>query len=254
MTTPQQQDTTPGGEDLQVLISTALTDLVNVLPKLRELVGGHQRGLGFLTPDAAAVMDDLVRTERRDRLYHAQQGIKVTGESPAPGNLQAWTLLAEIDLTLGHLVRRITTQMSRAGICPYLPHRRTGEPDTGDLIRTLRQLTWYVTRNRLLELTFRDVEDLVARADRVLDGDDKARLDAPCPHCERNTLVAYFNDGVIRCDRDPKSGRFEDCVCPDPMCDCKSRPHYRHQWFRDLGTAPNGWWKLADRLNLTRIK
>ena len=82
---------------------------------------------------------------------------------------------------------------------------------------------------------------------------DRTVLDANCPHCENRTLVVYFADDLIRCDRHPKTGRYEDCTCSDPLCECKIRPaSFRHEWHRSKGTKPNGWWALADRLNLER--
>lgn len=239
-------------DDLRVHISTALTALGRHINAVHALVATRSRGLGFLTHEGKAAMDRQVIAERADRYWNLVNagGVKITGEVPAPGSIPALQYLAETHTGLAHLVRRIVTAATRAGVCP-IP-RLAGEPTIPALIARLRELSWRVNNLDLLTETLHDLENLTHHATSLLEGNDKTRLDEPCPHCGRPTLVVYFRDGVIRCDRDPHTGLYEPCACPDPMCDCHTNPHHRHQWYRDLGTGPHGWWRLADRLNLTR--
>lgn len=247
-------------EDLRVHIGQTLTDLAGKIRQVQDLVDTRQRGLGFATVESLAAMDEQIRKERAARLWNekARGGVKITGDVPAPGNIAAWAYLAEAHMILLEESRRIVRAFHTAGVCSL--HQLPPEPTIPQILGHLRRLSWHLATPRPLERLLRQLESLVDEATRLLDGADKTRLEGACPHCGRRTLVVYFTgtrhvrEGTIRCDRDPDTGQFEDCVCPDPFCDCKNDPRHRHEWHRDNGTGPNGWWKLADRLNLNRTK
>lgn len=247
-------------EDLRVYIGQHLTDLATKLDQVQDLVDTRQRGLGFATAEALMAMDEQIRKERAARLWNekARGGVKITGEVPAPGNIAAWSFLAEAHMLLLDESRRIVRAFHAAGVCTL--HQLPPEPSIRQLLGHLRRLSWHLANARRLYRLYIQLEYLVDEATRLLEGADKTRLDGACPHCGRKTLVVYFTatrhipEGTIRCDRDPDTGAFEDCVCPDPFCACKNDPRHRHEWHRDNGTGPNGWWKLADRLNLNRTK
>lgn len=253
-TNPQPTTTTqdPGVEDLQVLVSTALSDLQSRYRMVRHLIDTRQRGLGFATVEAKQQMDKLARAERTDRRQAEIEGQPTgTGETMAPGNLTVWAYLAHAHDVLTDLIQASVAEFMAGGVCTL--HQAPAEPSFTDLVNHIRVLSWDVTSPRLLQLMHTQIEHLTSEARRLVDGNDRTRLDAPCPHCARKTLVVYFDTGVIRCDRDPFTGRLEDCTCPDPMCGCKTNPlGHRHEWHRSRGTGPGGWRHLADRLNLTR--
>lgn len=250
-------------DDLQTQVGELLTTLANLAPMVEALTDTRQRGLGFLTPEGRDAQDRIHRAGKQagaDRLEGSRiatwaPGVDIVdvgpGESPAPGNIGGLSMAADIVTTLHHTARYLINLQARAGICTLV--RIPTEPTTEQLVAAVRQLTWQTTSLRHLEAVRRDLEHLRDETLRLIDGNDRTVLNADCPHCGNRTLVVYFADDLIRCDRHPKTKRYEPCTCPDPLCDCKTRPvTYRHEWHRAKGTKPNGWWALADRLNLER--
>lgn len=263
MTTQPNEQADVSVEDLRVHVSQALTALAGALPRAVDLVDTRQRGLGFATYEAKQIQDDQIRKERRDRadayawlranqlhwnLLHDLP--KPTGDTPAPGNVRAWSVLAEVELVLCDLIRSTERAFIAAGVCAL--YRLPDNPTPLDLVEHLRRLSWHVNNTRMLTRIESQVEWCSSEVTSLLDGNDKTVLDGPCPHCNRRTLVVTFATGVIRCERDPHTGQYETCVCPDSYCDCKTDPRHRHEWHRDKGTTNSGWWSLADRLNLTK--
>lgn len=285
--TPQQQPTAVPAdmvEDLQADISATLRDLDDLVTQLWRLLDSRQRILNFLTPQARIDMDAAIRAERRDRggrdvtfipLTRTQVGIDETtavigtryqvgtdwlntaatlsggtGATPAPVSITAASVEAEVAFTARHLIQRIVRALSRAGVCVI--HRLPTNPSTTQLLSHLRRLTMFAGNRPLLASVLADLEAVKSAAERVVDGADRVLLDDHCPHCDRHTLVVNFQTGEITCDRDP-DGHHHPCRCPDAYCDCKRTPvTHRHTWHRDRGTSADGWWALADRLNLTR--
>lgn len=253
MNAPAAEQITPEVEELQVSISMAIGDLGVLASLVAALADTHVRGLGFLSHDALQTQGALVRKERRIRNSNARLGFpEPSGNVPVPGNVAALSLDAEIVFTLHHLARRIVRELRIAGVCTLV--RVIAEPDTDELLAYIRQLVFAAPSPTLLGEVLEDLESLSARATTLVDGNDRVLLPADCPHCGRRTLVVYFNDGLIRCDRDPKSGHFHPCVCPDSYCRCKQKPvSFRHGWLRAQTTSSTSWWALSDRLNLNRI-
>lgn len=170
------------------------------------------------------------------------------GDSPAPGNIGGLSTAAEISMYLHHHARYLINLQARAGICTLI--RIPVEPTDTELLTAVRQLVWATVSISHLEAIRRDLEFLRDGILHLIDGDDRKELGAGCPHCGNRTLVAYFTADLIRCDRHPRTKRYEPCTCSDPLCECKTRPvAYRHQWFR---TKTPTWEALADRLNLER--
>lgn len=249
-------------DDAVTGVAEHLTTISNLIPLIGALTDSRQRGLGFLTFEGKQIQDDMIRSDRDDlskRIRAARRlnllpldgFIRGRGESPAPGNIVAVSVEAHVHATLHHVIRQLVADQALNGVCTLI--RVPEDADLHQLVSATRRLVWETTSTRLVDAIDRDLEQLVDDAHRLIDGDDRTVLDANCPHCGNRTLVVYFRDDLIRCDRHPKTGRYEPCTCPDPLCDCKVRPtSFRHEWHRAKGTKPNGWWALADRLNLER--
>lgn len=240
----------PTVEELQVFISQALTALSKSLRTIEDLNDTFQRSLGFATDETKQLMDEQIRKERVDNHWNITRGYSTgSGEMPAQGNLRAWAMHVQIHTTLADVTRRMIRSLDRVGI--RVVHRVPPEPETRDLIAAVRTLSWHAPSVRLLTGVLRDLEHQVDAAKKLIDGADRKALNGPCPHCDQMTLVVYLtgeDEGTIRCETKPTTW----CVCPDPLCDCKANPRHRHEWYRDRGTTGNGWWSLADRLNLTK--
>lgn len=233
----------------RVDVLTELTALAQLAPRVVDLVDTRQRGLGFLTPDAKTAIARQVAADRRAHAQRLKAGQVVgPGESPAPGNLNGLSVHAELWATLRHQVRRVVRALANTGVCTT--HTLPTAPDTGDLIGHLTALVTDhdLDADTLLEL----LDDLVAAhdaADRLLDGNDRT-LVGDCPHCGQRSLVAYFRDDQIRCDRNER--HRQPCICNAPVCDCKRNPSsHEHTWYRTR-TGSEGWYGLADRLSTTR--
>lgn len=249
-------------DDAITAVSEQLTTIGNLIPLIAALTDSRQRGLGFVTYEGKQIQDDMIRSDRADldkriraarelKLLPADGFIRGRGESPAPGNIIAVSVEAHVHTTLHHVVRQLVHDQARHGVCTLV--RVPQDATLPELVAATRSLSWSCTTTTLLDTIERDLAQLVDDAHRLIDGNDRTVLYANCPHCGNRTLVVYFKDDLIRCDRHPKTGRYEPCTCPDPLCDCKTRPRaFRHEWHRSRGTKPNSWWALADRLNLER--
>ncbi len=251
-------------DDLQTSIGSLITEFTTELAQLVvNLTTTRQRGLGFATHQAKEAQDAALRAERADLVELLDQALARgvlpssgfttgTGESPAPGNLAGINVEAEIWVGLTHLVRQLVRDQARRGICTLT--RIPTEPLIGDLLVGLRALVWQTPNMPLLHAVHRDLTKLRDTTLALVDGNDRIELKAPCPHCDNPTLVVYFRDDLIRCDRHPKTGRYETCTCSDPLCECKARPiAFRHEWHRSHGgTKATSWYALRDRLNLVR--
>lgn len=247
--------------DLAADVSAALVDLDVLTALVHELVDTHQRNLGFLTPAARMAQDRLIEAERRARVddtprplghgfMRGTPAITGSGHVRSAGNITAMSVEADVTFTLTHVGRRIVRALDRAGVCALT--RLPSEPTTREQINHVRALVWTAPSAPLLASVYADVQRLVDDATFVVEGDDRTQL-GDCPHCALPTLVVYFATGIVRCDRDPRTGHYAPCWCPDSYCDCKRSPvTHRHEWHRDRGTSADGWWALSDRLNLAR--
>lgn len=263
-------------EDLQAEISKSLTDLAALADLVHQLVDSHQRGLGFLTAEGRKILDAQLLADRKFRrtqpdrfdddgrlvlgldFLNRDTMVAGTGHVATAATISALSVDAEILFTLHHLIRRVTKALERAGLCTL--HRLPAEPPRNQLLAHLRKLCWDAPSRSLLTEVQRDLDQLHEAANLVIDGNDRTAMDDPCPHCGRKTLVVYFRKGLIRCDRDPRTGHFQVCRCPDSYCDCKQKPvSFRHSWWRAARLAPNprtahDWHDLAGRLNHNRTK
>jgi hypothetical protein len=236
--------------DLRALLDAALRELDQLLTVADNLVDTRQPGIGFLTADAAKVMDDTVRKERRDRVEQAKHGIKLTGPIPAPVTVSAVSLIEETERICGEWADNIDARLQRAGVCFIHGQVFTSIGIADAQVGRLLDLVHVVDRRPLLARIHSDVEDLLARHRSLIDGREKAyRLRESCPHCGRNTLVCYPESHLVVCEKDPKTGRYEPCVCDDSYCRCKTTGRHRHEWSREY----RGRWSiygLRDSLNL----
>lgn len=253
----EQQVTTPSGdlavETLRTLIVAGLDELEGLLPLVTRLYSTHQKGIGFLTVEARAVMDDTIRKEREARHWnYVHSGVKITGDVPAPGNISAYAIVAEVSMVLTGIVSDLTRRLRRAGLCLIAgaPYEATPE----QLMASTRLLVGMLTNVDTLDHVDRETARLVAMAKKLVDGDDKKKHPEPCPHCGRMTLVIYISQGVIRCEKDAETEKLERCLCNDsnsPYCPCRRNRTYRHEWFRKPPTArERDWWDLKNAQTL----
>lgn len=243
-------------QQLRIDVVAVLGDVAALAALVDALTDTTQRRLGFLTPTVLAALDEQARKELRDRLDAQRNGRPTgTGDVAAPGNFAGIATATEIWATLQHQVRRCSKHLTARRVCSIHRLTHADEPTVADLSRVLAHQVLAVTDDQVLDEVLADLAHLEETTRRFVDAvEASTRLNAPCPHCGRSTLVVKFHDGTIRCDRDPKTSHYEPCVCPDPICGCKERPTgHRHTWHRPRPGAPSpSWYALRDRLNLAR--
>lgn len=237
-------------------LTLALAELEAIrveLPTLRMLLDSRQRGLGFLSVEAAKVQDDLLRQERRDRVEHARDGITVTGHTQAPGSINAFSLLAEWTALLVEIERFLTSRLDAAGVCVLATGpSRDDMDDTTRYIRVVRLLA-VCRRGRWLTRLHSDLVQLHDRITRAIDGNQVKAMPDPCPWCGHRTLVADLLAGVIECGRDPDTGHYEPCICSDSYCPCRAPGRFRHTWMRDhKAHRGSSWHGLRDAINASQ--
>ncbi|MFW6776098.1 hypothetical protein ACOACO_17575 [Nocardioides sp. CPCC 205120] len=197
---------------------------------------------------------------KRDAKVAQAAGFTALPEAPAPGNFGGWATAAEIDLLLRDQLRRLVDAHMRAGVCllPSVTSPATrgvdGRPHTRVLVDVVREVTWSLPSLPAAERLVRDLQHAVQLGTHLLDGEDKLDLGAPCPHCERRSLVVYLETGVIVCER-PKGpdGTRPVCQCNRPICLCREEPRHEHTWLRDTRRHEDSWQALAGRLNVTTL-
>ena len=247
--------------DLRTLISSCLHDLDRLLPLAGALVDTRQRGIGFLSVEARMVMDDLVRKERRDQLDNLKAGIKLTGATPAPGSIAAYSVREEAQRDLDELAEWLNHRMRTAGVCMVSGLSFAGIGYDDPHVARLARYVAETTSISLLRYVHTTLEDITGRTRNVVDGRDIKAHPEPCPFCGRRTLVVYLTrpwehaaatgEGVIRCERDPHTGQYETCVCNDTYCACKTGGRHRHEW-RNGQKGKWGWYGLRDDLNYAK--
>lgn len=241
-------------EDAKADAVRMLTDLAADLDLVHALRDSHQLRPGFPGLETLEIQGQMVRTERAQRALRLKAGEPVgTGEIAAPGNLNALSVDAEVWATLHDHVRRIVRHLNQMGACSIVAVREgLTTKQLGTLLLGLVEgIPFNAAAETLVDGIIRDLEHLVEEVDQLLNGNPRARLGA-CPHCGRNTLVAYFREDLIRCDREPRSRHYAPCACSDPLCGCHENPSYRHTWHR-LHTGSDGWLNLAGRIKLDKL-
>lgn len=262
MTTPEDLAHLDG---LRYDAMTALGQLEAVHGLVARLVDSHQRGLGFLTPDARAAIGAQYVTDRRYRTTQPDRDVVgldwlnrdadviPSGHVRAPGTVSAISVVADIAFTLTELVQKSTWWLERRQATCVVGDMPP-EPTAEQLAARLRTVVVLLTDQRRLDHVLRETRRLVDDANYVVDGDDRTAMPDPCPHCDRQTLVAYMREDLIRCDRD-RNGRYTFCRCADPLCECRHRPiAYRHEWFRTDALAGDRrrTWRALNNLLATR--
>lgn len=227
---------------LRTLICAALADLADVMPQINLTVDTRNTRPAYLSVEARQVLDDLVRQERRDRVRLAREHhMTPPGATRMPGSTTAISLLAEY----ADLVQTIYADLARRAVDAGAILIGTWPTDhvTPDQLHPwVTHLVGHYTNTRGLRAVHEDLEDLAGRARRHLEGKGAAKLPDPCPWCHRDTLIAHFSDGVIRCERDPHTGHYETCICSDTYCPCRTRSRHRHEWHRDQKAHKNTSW------------
>lgn len=265
-------DETPADELVDEALRVELAALVTTLDQLAgavaALVDTRQRGLGFLSPEGKAAQDAATRAERdaiaglRAKAKEVGSGRELGGwtvpdmhgATPSPGNLAGLSVDVELWTAVRHQLRRIVQAAGNPFRVGWLLEQLPDGADTRQVLARLRTAIWEAdVDDLLLQAAVRDLRQARDTATRLVDGDDRVRLGASCPHCGRDTLVVTFRDMAVTCDRDPATGRHEACTCPDPLCECKTRPYsHRHRWWQHRANKHDGWDTLAR--SITRDK
>lgn len=242
------RDITADAELVQVLIDSRQRRMVDVDARAREAMASQiaeeQRardarrrqeehvGLGWMRPDETA---------------------KNHGPTAAPGDVSAISLSEEIFRTL----RTVVIDLTDYDHVPLLAEI-TGLEKTRTTARRIRLYLSTVNEADLPALgrSYDALTQLLTDVTSLIDGHgQKSRLSAPCPHCDLETLVAFWDDQLIRCERETKAKHYAPCVCSDPLCECKTRSvSHRHVWYgpaSQAGKTPS-WYALSDRLNISR--
>lgn len=245
--------TSLAGEGLQLEIASLLTELHELNPFISALVTSYQRSVGFIGAEGIAEQDAAVRVERRLQAVAAQQGRPPGhGATPAPGNFRGIAVDVDLWYTTIDILRRLDAWHVRNNP-DYLPETLPEAATIGWILDHIRPLVWGCTRDQLLRLVVDELRAARDAAEQLLHGEDRLFLGA-CPHCERPTLVAYFDQGLIRCGRDQNTSHYHPCTCSDPLCECKSRPvAHRHTWWNHRGNKPDGWKTLASRIRIDQL-
>lgn len=241
------------GEALQLEIAQLLTTLVAEAPFVAALVDSRQRSLGFLSPQARADQDAAVRAERAAQREATVQGRPLGhGATPTPGNFKGIAVDVDLWATAAHTRRRLI-RWHRNSATPQDQMLLPQDPTTKQILDSLRGLIWTCDADRLLREILTDLRKARDAVDALLHGEDRMLL-GDCPHCDRPTLVAHFDQGFIRCGKDQGTGHYHACVCPDPLCGCKRTPvTHRHIWWNHRGRNADGWLTLASRIRLDRL-
>jgi hypothetical protein len=221
---------------------------------------------GFASSSRMAARDTAARREREQAVARrAAMPLGLTWtisadksgltEGEAAGNLAALSVDAEIWATFSHQLRRSVTDLKTKGVSSII--RIPREPDVDDLAGALADYVDGLTNladQKLLDEIARDIAAAQTLVTNLLDGDDRARLDKPCPHCGRKTLVVYLRKDLIQCDRNPRTGHYEACRCGELLCECRQRPYsFRHTWRR-TDTGNTSWTRLAARIESATAK
>lgn len=244
--------TDPEVAELQAEIAALLTDIATLVPFVQALTDSYQRGRGFLTYEGRQTLDRLVRderaagrarTDRRDndgnvivglRWLHPTYVLPGSDNTKTPGNFRGIAVEADITFTIQQLIRtlsrrRAATVLPRSNVLAALD--LPTDPTLDQLLGHLGHLVRLTPAASALRPLVRDLERVKESADLLVNGQDRARLGDPCPHCELMTLVRHLDTGLTICDRTVTAEHYDACVCPDPMCECKRSPiSFRHTW------------------------
>lgn len=251
-------DTTSLAEHLQQLRTEVDAYLLDARTIAWLVAIDPHRGSGYFTPAARRQADESIRRERATRIQADGKtaGLNVspevndaglkTGHVAAPGNIKVIAVEVEITAALRHNLRRTVTYLATWGICSRWPI--TDNDTTSELAHHVSRLLPYIQSQQLLTGIARDLGQVVETAGDIAYGEARTPLEGElCPHCGRPTLVMLWarkHTGIevdqARCDRDPRTGHYQPCICADPLCDCKRRPvTYRHTWQRVAGSGPH---------------
>jgi hypothetical protein len=265
-TEPTPAAATPADDtELRVLIAACLAQLAESLPLVRALVDSHQRGIGFLTVEGRKVMDDLIRSERRDQIRITTEKdptrrqwlsptVRGSGPVPIPGSVAAYAVIDEVTRLAWRIIHDIHRKLDDVTIsgtrifgptCTACLHRSCVEirrrrwntdeaPPLLDLLQTAGALIRVVTHIPTLRDIHNELEDVATRAKRIVDGSSLHTHPRACPHCNLHTLIIHMDgpatEWLIQCERDPHTGNYEPCTCSDSYCQCKTTGRHRHVW------------------------
>lgn len=244
-------------EDAQVEAATLLRLLDTRWDQLKSLRDSRGPGLAFVPRSTREAIGRQFSADRTaNRAARAAGYPEPLGNTHTPGNMAAWTLVAEIESTLVDVRRRILAAHALQGTCA-IPARVYSRPAKETLFPVVRELIFAIPTLQLARAVNRQLQHLVDEADRIVEGDDRTELDGECPHCANRSLVVYLKSGVISCERarDRQSGRRPKCRCSNPLCGCKADPAgHVHTWYRDRRSGDaDSWAALSGRLNLTHL-
>lgn len=243
-------------EDAQIEASTLLTRLHVRWDQLAELRDSRQGRLFVPRSTREAIGRQYLADRLAQAAARAAGYPSSLGNTHAPGNTAAWTLLAQIEVDLVDVRRRVLDAHARQGTCA-IPRHVYARPTRTTLLPFTRDLVFSIPTVGLMRHVNRILAHLLEQADRVVDGDDRTELGGECPHCGNPSLVVYLEEGRVSCEqpRDPRGSHRLPCRCSNPLCDCRRDPvAHVHSWYRDrrAGDA-DSWQALAGRLDLTHL-
>lgn len=245
-------------EDWKVAISETIRELRGVvLTMVDHQVDARLYRLKHLSYVGRREQNRQTREERRIRAENAQQGHPAPSAStPTPGHWATVAADATLTAALRHTSRRLIRHFKARDVPPAV--ESIAEPTIEDLLTYVLDMALQVTDHKLLAEIHRDLEAVRWETEQAIDGVGRDVLSDPCPYCGQQTLVVDFREDSIQCGPDPRTGLTSACVCPDPLCQCKSKPiEFRHTWYRNphdprRTSTGDTWSRLAGRIKFAR--
>lgn len=184
-----------------------------------------------LTPEAADLMDQLLREERADRPANARLGLAPSAASTSPANLSVLDAEQHTLSVLHDLVHLAASELyRRTPMLVWAP----AEAPTIDM-----RLAYLATTAPLLgEQLARQAANQLTVVARLLRSalalvDVWTPIVARCPACQRPTLRAQFSSPNVRAWTVECAGADPACICTGQECPCQRpgrRPVSRHLW------------------------
>jgi hypothetical protein len=233
---------TVADEDLAATLQH-LEEIATLLPRVWDVLEAsrsNRRLTAGPDPDFRPLCDDPEHRSEGWRVPCPACRVRADREGwvPALGQVPIHVGLVDAavqaQLVLTDLEQRVLRSLV---VCPYPPRMVT---PVGRAHRLAADLLPLVEDGRLLARAARDTAAAAEALSVAVDGEPSVRLQVPCPHCRRRTLVADFDDQVIRC-----SGRAP-CYCGQAGCVCTEGG--RHEWSYRHGKGGHGEWGVLAKL------
>ena len=226
---------------LRSVIVVRLVELATELDMLNALAMAPRQQKNFMVSAAAMLeQDEMIRRSRKSLLLQRAAGMNPAVISRPPAPVSIIDLLVQIHSAL------VGWEAKAWRALHAVPVRARNLVDLSDQERLseLEARVHQITAVKWLVAVDADLESLVDMSRAYLDGEPKALMNAPCPWCDRMSLVIYKTQGVICCESESHTVKRETCLC-SAGDDCGCTRGKRHKWNRHDG----GWDRLAAMLN-----